>query len=312
MHDMLNEEERMTQQVNVTVGEPFGAGHGAIHASLETQEEYEQLAGDVKNHIAPVAEGAPSSCIDGREAVSCMDGEATEARPGVAGGGLISAYAAAELAGLIPESITSQDNKLRHVHDKLSSAGLVSGGHCDKSNADEGFAAGGTGCGANDRLPQILENLHNDKAVVDGLTSVLMGDGYQAELTEYVNSETLQSRHATWNKTAFINELGAETGHNVEILASEHTPTHGHAEQAVVFNFVENTTVDRDALIEATGKQVFDVDVWYLSKIAAALAADSTDASAESRAMHALVAYQAATYLTLCDGSQRPIIVSAV
>lgn len=302
----------MVPRLQAQVGEAFGAGSGAIHASLESAEEYAELAHNVEAHIVAVSASAPSSCIDGRGAVSCMDGEPTEARPGVAGGCLISAYAAAELMGIIPAEIESQQDKLRYVHGVLSAAGLVSGGHCDKDNADTGFAAGGTGCGANDRLPEIFHNLHESKQIVDSLTSVLMGEAYQEGLTQYQDEQTLATRHADWSKTVFIDELGTETGHNVEILASEHTPTHGHAEQAVVFNFVENTTVDRDALIESTGLQVFDVDVWYLRKLAGALARGITDADAEERAMHALVAYQAATYLTLCDGSQRPIIVTAI
>ena len=63
--------------------------------------------------------------------------------------------------------------------------------------------------------------------------------------------------------------------------------------------------------MEETGNQVFVVDMWYIDKLARALAAGRPDAvEMYSKLKHHMVAYQVATYLALCDGTQRPAILT--
>lgn len=301
----------MNPQLDIMIGKPFGAGYGKIHAETgDDQAEIEQLAVDVEQHVKPVAENAPSSCIDGRACIACMDGSEPELRPGVAGGGMMTAYAAAELTGWFGDAAGSSEEKIAAVHAQLLGYGIVSGGHCDEAASEHNFDGGKTGCGANDRMPEILQRVHSDNTVIASLSETLLGEAFNAAHTAYRSEKALADDLADWRPQAMVDELGAkESQRSIEILASDHSETHGHKESFVVFNYVENTTVDRDTLVLETGKQVFDVDVWYLEKLANAMA-PADDAEAVSRQLHAMVAYQVATYLTLCDGSQRPLIIT--
>lgn len=297
-------------EIIVTIGDPIGVGYGAINAEgMDVDAAAQELVTEVEDYLREVAEDAPSSCIDGRKCVACMDGSCSEPRPGVAGGGLISAYAAAELVGWFADDATDSSERLRLVYDFLASQGVAIGAHCDQGAIEAEFK-GKTGCGANDNLPKILHMLHENKAVVDQFTRVVLEKDYATENTIYVPQDVLDERHKGWKPETMIDEVGTKAGeHSIEILESDHTPTHGHHELAVVFNNVENTTVDRDALYDATGKQVFDVDVWYLRKLAKAMATGPDAENQEKQLLHGMVAYQVATYLTLCNGSQRPIFV---
>jgi hypothetical protein len=295
--------------VTVTIGEkPIGVGYGKIHAEgIDVDEAAQELVCEVERFLTLVSEDAPSACIDGRKCVACMDGSDTEPRPGVAGGGLVSAYAAAELIGWFADDAGDESARMQTVLEYLNSKGVATGTHCDEAAVASDFA-GKTGCGANDNLPAILTRLHADKAIVDTFTGIILNTDPERLKTTYVDARTLQARHKNWIPAETINIIGEIEGQrNIEILSSDDSETHGHNELAVVFNDVENTTVDRDALFAATGKQVFDVDVWYLRKLAKAMASGPDAVAQEERLLNAMVAYQVATYLTLCDGSQRPI-----
>jgi hypothetical protein len=79
-----------------------------------------------------------------------------------------------------------------------------------------------------------------------------------------------------------------------------------HGEELVIFNYLEGTTIDRDALVHDTGKQVFIVDMWYIDKLAKRMAEGRPDAVAMFESLqHAMVAFQVATYLALCNGTHR-------
>ena len=103
-------------------------------------------------------------------------------------------------------------------------------------------------------------------------------------------------------------EVGDEL---TETLLDDGEGVHGHREMMVVFNYEENTTIDRDAYFKATGKQVFVVDVWYLRKLANYMATGTEAETQASDLYHAMLAYQLATYVTLCDGSHRAAILTA-
>ncbi len=301
--------ETAVPPVEVTVGESFGIGYGGIHAEgVEDEAVMVELAAAVEQHLVAVSPNAPGACIDGRGCDHCSDGQLTEARAGVPGGDIVVSYGALELVAPASD-VDSSANRFAAVHERLQTNGIKSGGHADLANEAAAYATG-TGCGANDKLPPILQRIHEDKQIVDNLTAALLGEEFNANYAVYTAPETLSERHSDWRPEMLIRELTNEDPHNLEILMSEHTPTHGHAEVAVVFNNVPNTTVDRDALIRDTGKQVFDVDVWRLRQLANALAEGPNAVEDAHRLLHAMVAYTAATYLTLCDGSQRPIYIN--
>jgi hypothetical protein len=135
---------------------------------------------------------------------------------------------------------------------------------------------------------------------------VLLGDDFNPARTQYVDKATLAERVQGYDSREALNMIGQGEGSNVEVLEGK------HAESLVVFNYVEGKTVDRDRLVAETGKQVFVVDMWYIDTLATALAQGRPDAVAmRSKLKHAMTAFQVSTYLTLCDGSHRPVIVKA-
>lgn len=314
------EEEKAMSQIRVSYGDAISAGYGKIHAEgMDVEAAAQELVRDIEGYLEGVAKDAPSCCIDGRDCVTCMDDEPTEPRPGIAGGALVTAYAAAELVGWFAPDAGSSTDRLQTVQDHLDAViddqtgkpTIVTGGHCDQSAVATAFEEK-TGCGAGDRLPEILIQRHENSKAINSFVELVLDERFDSSDTEVVDQETLAARHADWTPKDFIEVIGGtENGkHKVEILTSDpQSETHGHAELAVVFNDVENTTVDRDRLVRETGKQVFDVDLWYLRKLAKVMAVGPNAETQERQLLHAMVAYQIATYLTLCDGSQRPIFI---
>lgn len=99
--------------------------------------------------------------------------------------------------------------------------------------------------------------------------------------------------------------LGLISADATEILQSAEDPTGGHNEIMVILNFNENTTIDRDRLIADGNPQVLVVDVWYIDKLARAMARGPEAVQQYESLVHAMMAYQVATYITLCNGKHR-------
>lgn len=292
---------------NVTILEPVGIGYGTINAGELSNEEYEEVAAAASRNVVKVRPEAPSCCIDGRGCIECLDGTATEPRPSVAGGAAVTAYGAAELSGYFGDAGGTTSECIAEINSRLEAAGIPTGSHCDRVALESDFTdpesgAPKTGCGANDKLVTILEQPYEHEAEVTAITGLVMGQWYDASAMARVDRAVLQRRIAGWNPKDTISIISGKDAHGIEVLEG------AHREVAVVFNFIEGTTIDRDAFIAETDKQIFVVDVWYLQKIAAALAGQ--DEALRTRMVHAMVSYQAATYLTLCDGSQRPIVIA--
>lgn len=294
---------------NVTIGDPVGAGFGKISAGELSAKSAAELADQIKEYVVAVDSDAPSCCIDGRKCISCMDGQNTEPRPSVAGGALITAYAAAELTGWFSEDASPSSERLGRINRLLGAGQIKPGNHCDQTAVNAKFADGKTGCGADDRFSEIIVQPFDQAETIKAITSTIMGGEYDERFMQFISKGAVESNTVEWTPTNVIDALGAASGNNIEILESDDTPTHGHRELAVVFNFIDNTTVDRDSFVDATGEQVFVVDMWYIDKLAKVLATGPYASEQYSRLKHAMAAYQAATYITLCDGSQRPIIL---
>jgi len=119
----------------------------------------------------------------------------------------------------------------------------------------------------------------------------------------------MNERVAGWNPAAVIDAIGNEAA--VEVLDSDHAnhaPNHGHREFGVLVNYVDGTSLDRDGFTADTGEQVFVIDMWYIDKLANALATGPNATEQYEQLREAMVSYQVATYLTLCDGSQQALI----
>jgi hypothetical protein len=298
------------------VGEPIGAGKGHITAGEFSGDDAQRLAKTIlERFLVPVAPGACGVCGDGRHCTHTLAGTVPEPGPSVFGGPAIAGYAAAELVPDYfesPEDTATNLDRFKEIEAMLASApGITIGGHVTAAAVRAGFTdpktgVSKTGCGADDEFKPILAQVADNKALVDSLTATLIGDEYVPAAANYADKDIVADRVAGYDARTILDELKKSAGgRNVEILEGD------HAEVAVVFDYVEGMTVDRDALVAETGKQVFAVDMWYVDKLARALSAGRSDAqSMYQKLKHALVAVQIGTYLQLADGSHRPIILT--
>lgn len=302
--------------VHMQVGEPIGAGEGHITAGEFSGDDARRLAKTIlERFLVPVAPGACGVCGDGRHCIHTLAGTVPEPGPSVFGGPAIAGYAAAELVPdyfEAPEEKMTSLDRFKEIEAVLASApGITIGGHVTAGAVAAGFTdpktgMSKTGCGADDEFKPILAQVANNKALVDSFTATLMGDEYVPAAASYADKDTVARRVAGYDARKVLDELKRPAdGRNVEVLEGD------HAEVAAVFNYVGGVTVDRDALVVETGKQVFAVDMWYIDKLARALSVGRGDAqSMYQKLKHALVAVQIGTYLQLADGSHRPIILT--
>lgn len=173
------------------------------------------------------------------------------------------------------------------------------GGHDADSNKAESYA-NGTGCGACDKCEGNCSLFAQHRSDVEPTMQALLGGDFNKDVYDGLQLATVSGR---------LEDVVGES--LIETLHDDGQGVHGHREQLVIFNYEENTTIDRDAYNEATGKQVFVVDVWYIKKLADAMATGVNTEKQASEFYHAMVAFQVATYLGLCDGSHRAAVLSS-
>ncbi len=289
----------------LVIGDKIGVGGGAIDAGEHGEHEIAELGDAVKRHRVPVGPDVPMCCIDGRCALHTLDGGQTSPRPSVAGGP-VTAYAAAEMVNWFGTPEGTLGERYDRIVSVLNAASIKTGNHVDKRSVDSDFKGNATGCGANDKLSQNVTNVLQNIDAVSGFIAPLMGDNFSASSMAF----NVQVNLTAWNPMDGLNSLRQRDASTVEVLQSDESPTHGHREVLVVFNMIEGTTIDRDALFNETGKQVFVVDVWLINKMAHALASGPHADVMERDLQHAMLSYQVGTYLSLCNGSQRPAVLT--
>lgn len=293
------------EQITAVLGDQIKSGFGAIDAGQRTQTETDALVTAVQKHLVTVDANQPCACIDGRPCLHTASDTPTTLRPKIAGG-VASAYVAAELAGW-PIEGDDLAERFEVVNEALLTAGIPTGNHADERGYNANFASGKTGCGANDRLAENVAHIYEQADAVSGLVATLLGDRFSGAAMQFA-PET-RNTLAHWRPTIITDSLNERDPSSLEILANDDTPTSGHREELVVFNFIQNTTVDRDALVAETGRQVFVVDMWFIDGMARALAGGLHATEQSQKLLHALVAFQIGTYLTLCNGSQRTLLL---
>ncbi len=286
MEKPRQERENPMPELIVTVEKVIGAGFGSISAPEMTQEQAEDEASKVNEFLRGINLQNPAVCIDGRK---LADGETALELGAHFAGGAETALVAAQSLGLTIKG--------KELVDNLKSQGFVLGGHDADTNKAKNYE-GGTGCGACDKCEAGCNIFNDNKEAAKPTVALLMGDDFNDDAYNKVNlipvNEPLSS--------AVDKDL-------IETLQDDGQGVHGHREQMVIFNYAENTTIDRDAYFNETGKQVFVVDMWYLKKLAGAMAQVSENEASESELYHAMVDFQVATYLSLCDGSHRSVLI---
>lgn len=302
--------------VQTTIGNPIGIGVGKISAKEFGADDAAKLAAQIDlRYLVSVSDAMPGTCIDGRACGVTLGGTKPQPGPSIAGGPSITAYAAAEMVGDYFGSTSAQTSlgRLQEIDEVLIASDIKLGGHVAKSAVeatnrtfiDSETGAPKTGCGASDQFLAILSRLTDSADAVYDISSTLLGNAFKNSCMQFVVGGDLDAHTADYNSSEVIREVGAKShDENVEVLEGD------HAEVLVVFNYIPETTVDRDALVNETGKQVFTVDMWYVDKLARVLAQGRPDAPEMfEKLQHAMVAFQVATYLTLCDGTHCPVLL---
>ena len=305
--------------VKVDIGEPLGHGHGHISNGNYTADQTRELANLIaERYLVEVNPNAPGCCIDGRCAAHTMANTTPEPRPSVAGGPLLTALGAAEMVEGFYGDQASQDitERLSHIKEVLEDAGIVLGGHVTEGAVANGFinpqnGLPQTGCGLNDGFKDVMNKPSDEKEFVDGVTQALLRGDYNERNTAYRTKADIENRVKDYHPKKALDILigSKENGEQpnyegVEVLMG------AHGERFPLFNYIEGTTVDRDRLVKETGEQVFVIDMWYIDKLADAMALGRPDAVAmREKLRHAMVAFQVATYSALCDGSHRPVFL---
>ena len=305
MERMREDKELLAMPTVVIQGETIGVGNGAIHAAEATLERQDELLETAQRHLVTVDPSLPCGCIDGRSCEHTLAGNETQPRPSVAGG-VTTAYAAAEMVGWFAEDegLTPVE-RFEQVRRTLAAAQIPTGNHVDKGHVENNFSDGGTGCGASDKLVANVSNTYDFADGVEGFVKALSGASYRDDLAlARQPKDAVLAALEGWNPVAAKDVLATNDPESVEVLASDTTETKGHREFTVLFNFVEGTTIDRDAFVAETGEQMFVVDMWYIDKLARAMARGPHAEEQYLELRQAMIAYQIGTYLSLCDGSQ--------
>lgn len=270
----------------LVVTERFGIGFGGITSSEYTQTQAEHEAAEIEQFRVKVLTETLAVCIDGR--IGAFLG------PKLAGG-FKTLQVAAKAVGYRVSG--------KSLYSLAKKRGFNLGAHVDTSNEEEDFV-NGTGCGANDKEEEIARNFNQHASDLEETVKTLIN------VNSAFNSKTYASI-ALSLVTEDKNELRSIVGEQfVETLVDDGEGVHGHTEWAVYFNYEDNTTIDRDAYYNATGKKLFVVDMWYIKKLADAMAEGVEAQKQAAELYHAMVAYQVGTYITLCDGSHRGIIAT--
>lgn len=267
----------------------LGFGRGGIGAPRMSVEEAQDNANEILAYRKKIEEGAIAVCIDGRPCLCGPDSKKLPLGPHTAGG--------AETA-LVAGVSVGYPKQGKELIQYLADKGHRLGAHRAAVRGEAVDAnAHGTGCGACDNCEKICESfdtLKNNPDAKDTIRALLNGDFRQ---------DVYDKLSLTQGKAKAHDAVEEE---NIETLSAKEDDLHGHSEHMLVLNYEQGWTIDRDEYVQKTGKQLFVVDMWYLKELASVMADDDQDV--ESKLYHAMVAFQVATYNTLCDGSHRPVI----
>lgn len=256
---------------------------GSIHA--ENVPEVVELAEAIVRgeHHRIVSGDVICKCIDGRNCEAGLEG------PNSAGG---------SLSLLIADDLTSQRFittsepiavGMARLSEELDAQGQPIGVHTDEHASGEK-----SGCGANDKLPEIYAMMVKKAEHVRELTELILGKPVPNDVHDMIMSRATER---------VLFSPGSEVASVVTNVAGEEsieTLEGSHNEIVAVINLVESTTLDRDSLQTATGGtyQAFNVDAWAFERSARVIS-ESDDDMIDAKVI-AMTYYNLATALVLC------------
>lgn len=272
---------------------------GTIEARADQQERLDEFtervgSGEFHKEI-PTGVAIPARCVDGRN----IETGANPLAPNAAGG-TETIFVADDLttkrfAGKDGSTLAGYSN----VVDMLQSANnptLEVGGHTDTHAHDNK-----SGCGANDKLPEIYDFIKRKDDVLRSVAATLgvqVSDethdlivGNAAARTEFSAGAELFKELKNKAKEEYIDHLDGE-----------------HNEVVGVINKRKGTTLDRDALMEEFGPnyEAFNIDVWSFEEAARATSLSEGEIDQKVAAM---VYYNLATTMVLAGKNLRVVVI---
>ena len=292
MSDRLFELKEMdTMPTEITITEPIGVGVGSITAPEMTLQQAELETQEIVEFRNEIDWRNPVVCFDGR---TLEEGQEKLPLGAHMAGGAMTALVAAKAVGYHLEGAS--------LLNSLKEKGLNLGAHVDTGNRDAEFR-NGTGCGACDGCDKNCQALEDNRTEAKGIVGFAMGEDFDEK-----SFDELTLSNFSDDKNTLRNLVGEDL---TEVLLDDGKGVHGHREQIAVFNYDENTTIDRDEYFAKTGKQAFVIDMWYIKKLANEMAT-GVDAEQQAKDLyHAMTSFQVATYIGLCDGSHRVAVLKS-
>lgn len=268
----------------------------ATEGTTLTDDQLNDQANAAKDALREVSPEAHGTCIDERERVGTLNGEAkVEPRHSAPGGPNIYGLYIAELTDYFGDSDADSKQRLTVVTKAINDNGIPSGGH--------------KGCAANAGFNAVLGLISGDNAEAGRkYAHEQLGDDFDEdaynEVVENAKKAVESNRYADWSEGVLTEVLGEESGDAIEILGGQH--------EGRTFARVKagNKTVDQTELHKAVGEDTFVSDEDYEGRIESVIA-DGPDAVWKQKlARHAREVLLAALFPALPNKELHQINIS--
>lgn len=236
---------------------------------MQTQEIDQVQIDEIISHFEPIDDWKEIGpfCVDGRDGPCDMAGGKDAKRHlyvQTLGGSLligVIGFIESDLSKPFNDFTKTTINQLRELG---FGSGVHRGSHCSHEASDCGFA---------DNLPRIIQRLsdkHEEiKGIINSAAPGLINDNNQSVWDKLVaKAATASSQGLFTNGETLVADVLTGCSSNLQTLEGD------HAELSAVVNLKEGTTLNTGNLV-ASGKQSFNLDLWYVLKQADALNMDA-------------------------------------
>lgn len=267
----------------------LSGGTGTVEVDSTQLERFEEFTHRISSgefHLG-TTETVLCKCIDGRSCDHAVEGLNSA-------GGSLSYLVADDLTTKHFTGATFHET-LSNTFELLASKDQKTGVHTDTHAAGEK-----SGCGANDRLPEIYACIATDSGAMRAMAETILGFSIDDSLHNHLTTNAADRTDfgvAADNLTAAV-----ESGAQVEELEG------GHREIVTIINMRSGTTLDRAAVKREFGAnyQSFNVDAYGFKAAADVISESDEDAKQK---IVALAYYNIATALVLCGPKMRVSIM---
>lgn len=236
---------------------------------MQTQEIDQAQIDEIISHFEPIDDWKEIGpfCVDGRDG-PCEIAGGKDAKKHLyvqaLGGSLLIG-----VIGFIESSYSKSFNDftkttINQLRESGFGSGVHRGSHCSHEASDCGFA---------DNLPRIIQRLSDKKdeikEIINSAAPGLINNNNQSVWNKLVmQAATASSQGLFTNGETLVSDVLEACSSSLQTLEGD------HAELSAVVNLKEGTTLNTGSLV-ASGKQSFNLDLWYVLKQADELKMDA-------------------------------------